>query len=133
MSWYDSPWVFPVWVSMGLLDVGGYFLPILGKFLPIISSNIFSFTFVLSFSFFFILSFSSGMAMIHSLNSIDGSLTLFKWYLRLYSLLFILFPSLLYLIPPLYHPTHLILLLPNYSTLGSLQSVFNISYCIVHY
>ena len=27
MSWGVSPWVYPVWDSMGFLDLGGYFLP----------------------------------------------------------------------------------------------------------
>ena len=27
MSWSVSPWVYPVWDSLGFLDLGGYFLP----------------------------------------------------------------------------------------------------------
>ena len=27
MSWGISPWVYPVWNSLGFLDLGGYFLP----------------------------------------------------------------------------------------------------------
>ena len=27
MSWGASPWVYPVWDSLGFLDLGGYFLP----------------------------------------------------------------------------------------------------------
>ena len=27
MSWGVSPWVYPVWDSLGFLDVGDYFLP----------------------------------------------------------------------------------------------------------
>ena len=27
MSWGVSPWVYPVWDSLGFLDLGGYFLP----------------------------------------------------------------------------------------------------------
>ena len=27
MSWCVSPWVYPVWDSLGLLDLGDYFLP----------------------------------------------------------------------------------------------------------
>ena len=27
MSWGVSPWVYPVWDSLGFLDMGGYFLP----------------------------------------------------------------------------------------------------------
>ena len=27
MSWGVSPWIYPVWDSLGFLDLGGYFLP----------------------------------------------------------------------------------------------------------
>ena len=27
MSWGVLPWVYPVWDSLGFLDLGGYFLP----------------------------------------------------------------------------------------------------------
>ena len=27
MSWGVSPWVYPVWYSLGFLDLGDYFLP----------------------------------------------------------------------------------------------------------
>ena len=27
MSWGISPWIYPVWHSLGFLDLGGYFLP----------------------------------------------------------------------------------------------------------
>ena len=27
MSWGVSPWVYPVWNSLGFLDMGDYFLP----------------------------------------------------------------------------------------------------------
>ena len=51
MSLSASPWVNPVWDSLGFLDLGGYFLPILGTFSTIISSCIFSCPFF--FVFFF--------------------------------------------------------------------------------
>ena len=50
MSWDVLPWVYPVWDSLGFLDLGDYFLPILGKFSTIISSRIFSWSFFLSSS-----------------------------------------------------------------------------------
>ena len=46
MSWGVSPWVYPVWDSLGFLDLGDYFpIIILGKFSTIISSSIFSWSF----------------------------------------------------------------------------------------
>ena len=44
-------WVYPVWGTLGSLDLGGYFLPILRKFSMIISSSISSCPFI--FVFFF--------------------------------------------------------------------------------
>ena len=45
-----SPWVYPVWDSLDFFDLSDYFLPVLGKFSTIISSNIFSWSFFLSSS-----------------------------------------------------------------------------------
>ena len=79
MSWGVSPWVYPVWDSLGFLDLGDYFLPHLGKFSTIISSSIFSWSFFLSSS--------SGTPMIRML----GCLTLSQRSLRLSSFLLIHF------------------------------------------
>ena len=93
MSWDISPWVYPVWDSLGFLDLGGY--SISGKFSIIISSS--------TFSWPFFLSSSSGTPMIQML----GHLTLSQRSVRLSSFLLILFSSLLYLLPPFYLPHHL--------------------------
>ena len=42
VSWGVLPWIYPVWDSLGVLDLGGYFLPHLGKFSTIIYPSIFS-------------------------------------------------------------------------------------------
>ena len=86
--------VYPVWDSLGFLDLVIISFPILGKFSTIISSKIFSWSFFLPSS--------SGTPMIRML----GHLTLFQQYLMLPSFLFILFPSLLHLFPPFYLPPH---------------------------
>ena len=78
MSWGVLPWVYPVWSSLGSLDLGDYFLPHLGKFSTIISS-IFSRSFYL-FS-------SSGTPMIQML----GHFTLSQRSLKLSPFLLILF------------------------------------------
>ena len=124
MSWGVSPLVYPVWDSLGFLDLGGYFLPHFREVFTIISSSIFSWTFFLSSS--------SETPMIQML----GHLTLFQRSLRLSSLLLILFfffSSLLHLFPPFYLPPHLHIFCLSYSTVGSLQSAFDLSYCIIHY
>ena len=49
MSWRVLPWVYPVWDSLGFLDLGdNNHFPILGEFSTIISSSIFSWSFFLS-------------------------------------------------------------------------------------
>ena len=48
MSWGVSPWVYPVWDSLGFLDLVIISFPILGKFSTIISSNISSWSFFVS-------------------------------------------------------------------------------------
>ena len=50
MSWCVSLRVYPLWDSLCFLDLGDYFLSHLGKFLTIISSNIFSDPFFFSSS-----------------------------------------------------------------------------------
>ena len=123
MSWGVLPWVYPVWDSLGFLNLGGYFLPHFREVFTIISSTIFSWPFILS---------SSGTPMIQML----GHLTLSQRSLRLYLFLlifFFLFSTLLHLFPPFYLPPHLSYLLLQYSTVGSLQSAFDLSYFIIHY
>ena len=109
-------WVSWTWVS-------GSF-PILGKFSTIISSSIFSRNFFLSSS--------SGTPVIRML----GPLTLFQRSLRLFSFLLILFffypLCFIYFHHSVFHLTYPLFCL-SYSTVGSLQSAFDLSYCIIHY
>ena len=79
MVWLISPWIYPVWDSLCLLDLIDYFLSMLGKFSTLISSKIFSCPFI-SFS-------SSGTPIIQMLVHLILSLR----YLRLSSVLCILF------------------------------------------
>ena len=110
---FGTFWVSWTWVAISFL--------ILGKFLTIISSNIFSCTFFLCSS--------SETLMIQIL----GHLTLSQRSLRLSSFVFILFSALLHLFHHfVFHLTYPFFCL-SYSIVGSLQSVFNLNYCIVHY
>ena len=121
MSRGVSPCVYPVWDSLGFLDLGGYFLPHFREFSTIISSSIFSWSFFLS---------SSGTPMIRML----GHLTLSWRSLRLSS--FLLIPFYFFLSVYFYHSifylTYPIFCL-HYSIFGSLQSVLDLIYCIIHY
>ena len=84
MSWGVLPWVYPVWDSLGFLDLGGYFLP---HFMEVFSY------YLLKYFLMVFLSSSSGTPMIRML----GCLTLSQRSLRLSSFLLIIFSSLFYL------------------------------------
>ena len=123
MSWGVSPWFIlfgTLWVSWTWVTIS---FPILGKFSTIIFSSIFSWPFFLSSS--------SGTPMIQML----GHLTLSQRSLRLSSfiLTFFFFPlCFIYFHHCIFHLTYPIFCL-SYSTVGFLQSVFDLSYCIIHY
>ena len=113
---FGTLWVSWTWVAI--------YFPILGMFSAIISSSIFSWPFFLSSSF--------GAPMIQML----GRFTLSQRSLRLSSFFFdsfFFFP--LYFI--YFHHFILYLTYPNfclhYATHGSLQSVFDLIYCIIHF
>ena len=116
MSWGVSPWVYPVWDSLGFLDLVIISFPILGS--------------IFSWSFF--LSSSSGTPMIQML----GHLILSWRSLRLSSFLLICFP---FFLSDSFISTILIFYFTNpifclrYSTICCLQNVFDLLYCIIHY
>ena len=99
MSWGVSPWVYPVWDSLGFLDLCNYFLP---HFREVFSYYLLEY-FLMAF-----LSSSSGTPMIQ----MSRRFTLSQRSLRLSSFLLILFSSLLHLLPPFYLLPHLSYLLP---------------------
>ena len=112
---FRTLWVSWTWVAISF--------PILGKYSAIISSSLFSWPFFLSFS---------GTPMIQML----GHFTLFQRSLRLSSFLLILFfffpLCFIYFHHFIFYLTYPIFCL-CYSTVGSLQSVFNLIYCIIHF
>ena len=120
MSWGVLPWVYPVWDSLGFLDLGGYFLP---HFREV-------FNYYLKYSlmvFCCCCLFSSGTPMIRML----GHLTLSQRSLRLSSFLLILFSSLLHLFPPFYLLPHLSDLLPPLFYCWFPPRVFLISFIVL--
>ena len=115
---FGTLWVSWTWVAISF--------PILGKFSTVVSSSIFSCPF---FS-----SQSSGTPMIQML----GCFTLSQRSLRLSSFLLILFSffffplCFIYFHHFIFYLTYPIFCL-HYSTVGSLQSVFDLVYCIIHF
>ena len=112
---FGTLWVSWTWVIIPF--------PILGKFSTIISSSIFSWSFFLSSS--------SEIPMIQIL----GHLTLSQRSLRLSSFLLILFYFFLSasFISTILFSISLILSSASIILVRSLQSVFDLSYCIIHY
>ena len=111
---FGTLWVSWTWVTISF--------HILGKFSSIISSSIFSWSFFLSSS--------SGTPMIQML----GCLTLSQRPVRLSSFnSFFFFPlCFIYFHHSIFCLTYPIFCL-SYSTFGSLQSTFDLSYCLSHY
>ena len=114
MSWGVSPWVYPVWHSLGFLDLGDYFLPHFRE--------IFNYYLLKYFLMVFLFVFFFWTPMIRML----GRLTLSQRSLRLSSFLLILFSfflCFLYFYHSIFHLTNPIFCL-HYSTICCLQSVF---------
>ena len=121
MSWGVSSWVYPVWDSLGFLDLGGYFLP---HFREVFNYYLLK---------YFLMPFlsSSGTPMILML----GHLTLSWKSLRLSSFLLICFSFFLSgsFISTSLSSTSLILSYASLILFFCLQSVFYVIYCIIHY
>ena len=122
MSWGVSPWVYPfrtLWVSWTWVTMT---FPILGKFLTIISSSIFSWSFLSSSSETYMIRMLGAFNIVPEVSEIVISFNSFF----LFPLCFIYFyHSIFYLTNPI--------CCLHYSTVGSLQGIFNLIYCIIHY
>ena len=119
-----SPWVYPVWDSMGFLDLGGYFLchfrEVFNYYLPKY------FLMVFLFVFFFWDSYDSNVGAFNIVLEVSEIVLISFNSFFFFPLLFIYFyHSILYLTNPIF--------CLRYSTICCLQSVFNFIYCIIHY
>ena len=113
---FGTLWVSWTWVAISF--------PILGKFSAIISSSIFSWTF--HFVFFFWDSYGSNFGVFHIVPEFPEVVLISFDYLFFFPLCFIYFH---YFIFYLTYPIFCLCC----STLGSLQSVFDLIYCIIHF
>ena len=119
MSWGVLPWVYPVWDSLGFLDLGDYFLPHFRE--------VFNYYFLKYFLmvFFFWDSYDLNVGAFNSVPEVSEVVLISFSY-------FFLFSSLFHLFLPFYLLPHLSYLLLPFFYLGSLQSVFDLIYCIIH-
>ena len=111
--WVFWPWVYPVWDSLGFMDLGGYFLPHFRKVFDYYVLNYFLMPFLFVFFFW---------------DTYDLNVEAFNIVFS-----FLLSASF---ISTILSSTSLILSsasVGSASTVGSLQSAFDLSYCIIHY
>jgi len=124
MSLGVLPWVCLIWDSMGFLDLGGYFLPHFREVFNYYLLKYFLMAFL--FVFFFWDAYDSNVGAFHIVPEVPEvvlvSLNSFSFFP----------PCLIYFQQSIFHLTYPIFCL-SYSTVGSLQSVFYLSYCIIHY
>ena len=123
MSCGVSPWVYPVWDSLGFLDLGDYFLHHFKELFNYYLVKYFLMVFLVVFFFW------------DSYDSNVGAFNIVPEVLRLSSFLLIHFSFFLcfiYFYHSIFHLTYPIFCL-RYSTVGSLQSVFDLIYFIIHY
>ena len=121
MSWGVLPWVYPVWDSLGFLDLGDYFLPHFRE--------VFNYYLLKYFLIVFLLSSSSGTPIIRMLGCFTLSQRLLTLPQRVSEIVLIYFNSFfffplcfIYFYHSIFYLTYPIFCL-RYSTVGSLQSV----------
>ena len=116
MSWGVSPWVYPVWNSLDFLDFGDYFLP---HFREVFNYYLLKyFLMVFLFVFFFWDYYYSNV----------GVFNIFPEVSEIVLISFFFFPLCFY--QSIFYFTYPIFCL-HYSTVGSLQSVFDLIYYII--
>ena len=123
MSWGVSPWVYPLWDSL--------FLGLRWLF-PLHFREIFNyyllkyFLMVFLFVFFFWDSYDSNVGAFNIVPEVSEVVLIFLNSFLFFPLCFNFFHH------SLFHLTYPIFCL-SYSTVGSFQNVFDLSYCIIHY
>ena len=118
VSWAVSPWVYPVWNSLGFLDLGDYFLPHFREVFNYYPLKYFFMVFL--FVFFFWGSYYSNVGAFNIVPEVSEVVLI-----SCHSFFF--FP-LFHLFLPFYFIRHLPIICLCYSIVGSLQSVFFISF-----
>ena len=123
MSWGVLPWTYPVWESLSFLDLGDYFLPCFRDVFNYYLLKYFLMVFLLAL--FFWDSYDSNVRMFNIVPEVSevSSFLLILFFSFFFTLCFIYFyHSIFYLSYPIFCLC--------YSTVGSLQSVFDLIYCI---
>ena len=122
MSWGISPWVYPVWDSLGFLDLCDYFLPHFREVFSYYLPEYFLMAFLFVFFFWDFYDLNIG-AMFHIVPKIP-EVVLISFDSFFFSASFI---------STTLSSTSLPIFCLHYSTVGSLQSVFYLIYCIIQF
>ena len=104
MSWGVSPWVYPVWDSLGFLDLGDYFLPHFREIFKYYLLKYFLMVFL--FVFFFWDSYDSNVGVFNIVPEVSEVVLIsFNSFSSLFHLFlpFYLLPHLSYLLPLLFY------------------------------
>ena len=120
MSWSVLSWVYPVGDS-GFLDLGDYFLP---HFREVFNYYLLKY-FLMAFLFVFLDSYDSNVGAFNIVPEVSE--------IVLFLLIRFSFSSPFHLFLPFCLPPPYPIFCLHYSTVGSLQSVFYLIYCIIHY
>ena len=124
MSSGVSCWIYPVWASLGFLDLGGYFLPHFRELFNYYLLKYFLKAFLLVF--FFWDSYYSNVGVFDIVLDVpEVALMSFNSFFFFHFCFIYFHHSILYLSYPI--------LCLRYSTVGSLQSVFDCIDCIIDY
>ena len=124
MSWGVSPWVYPVWDSLGFLDLGDYFLPHFREIFNYYLLKYFLMVFLLVFLFWD--SYDLNVGVFDIVPEVSEVVLLSFHSFFFFPLCFIYFHHYIF------HLTYPIFCL-SYSTVSSFQSAFDLSYWIINY
>ena len=124
MSWGVLPWVYPVWDSLGFLDLGDYLLPHVREVFNYYLLRYFLMVFL--FVFFFWDSYNLNVGAFNIVPEVSD-LVLISFHS------FFFFSSLIHLLLPFYFLPRLSYLLPPLFYCCSPPECFDLIYCIIHY
>ena len=121
MTWGVLPWVYPVWDPVGFLYLGNYFLP---HFREVFNYYLLKY-FLMAFLFvFFWDSYDSNVGAFNIVSEVSEVVLISFNSFFFFPLCFIYFHH------SIFHLTYPIFCF-SYSTVGSLQSAFDLTYCIL--
>ena len=119
MSWGVSPWVYPIWKSLGFLYLGGYFLPHFREVFKYYLFKYFPMSFL--FVFFFWDSYDSNVRLSNIVPAVSEVVLIY------FNSFFFFLLSFIHFHHSIFHLTYPIFCL-SYSTVGSPQRAFDLSY-----